>query len=176
MRRGRVDETKAAADELTKKVDAVAKGGDDRGLGEGFGGVGDPKIGAEDRDEALDDDPLGPKTMKQLVARQPRRGATATKTGGEAPNRRGRRTRPRTAPRRGRRGSLDFFLYALRARGRKRGQCRPRRRGRHLHGSPVRAQKPADGESESFRNLKATNYKKEPDQGQTNTPHPCVLD
>ena len=68
MRRGRVDETKVAADELTK-VDAVAKGGDDRGLGEGFGGVGDPKIGAEDRDEALDDDPLGPKTMKQLVAR-----------------------------------------------------------------------------------------------------------
>ncbi len=28
----------------------------------------------------------------------------------------------------------------------------------------------ADGESESFRNLKATNYKKEPGQGQTNTP------
>ena len=27
----------------------------------------------------------------------------------------------------------------------------------------------ADGESESFRNLKATNYKKEPDQGQTNS-------
>jgi len=42
VRRGRVDETKAAADELTK-VDTVAKGGDDRGLGEGFGGVGDPK-------------------------------------------------------------------------------------------------------------------------------------
>ena len=38
---------KAAADELTE-VDAVAKGGDDRGLGEGFGGVGDPIIGAED--------------------------------------------------------------------------------------------------------------------------------
>jgi hypothetical protein len=108
MRWGRVDETKAAADEHTE-VDTVAKGGDDRGLGEGFGGVGDPKIGAEDRDEALDDDPLGPKTMKQLVARQPRRGATATKTGGEAPNRRGRRIRPRTAPRRGQRGSLDFF-------------------------------------------------------------------
>jgi len=34
---------KAATDELTKKVDTVAKGGDDRGLGEGFGGVGDPK-------------------------------------------------------------------------------------------------------------------------------------
>jgi hypothetical protein len=42
VRRGRVDKTKAAADELTK-VNAVAKGGDDRGLGEGFGGVGDPK-------------------------------------------------------------------------------------------------------------------------------------
>ena len=53
-----------------------------------------------------------------------------------------------------------FFLVALCARGRKHGQCRPQRRGRHLHGSPVRAQKPADGESESFRNLKATNYKK----------------
>ena len=38
-------------------------------------------------------------------------GATATKTRGEAPNRRGRRTRPRTAPRRGRRGSLDFFFF-----------------------------------------------------------------
>jgi len=68
VRRGRVDETKAAADEHTE-VDAVVKGGDDRGLGEGFCGVGDPKIGAEDRDEALDDYPLGPKTMKQLMAR-----------------------------------------------------------------------------------------------------------
>jgi len=115
VRRGRVDETKAAADEHTE-VDAVAKGGDDRGLGEGFGGVGDPKIGAEDRDEASDDDPLGPKPMEQLVARQPRRGATATETGGEAPNRRGRRIRPRTAPRRGRRGSLDFFFYMRSAR------------------------------------------------------------
>jgi len=132
VRRGCVDERKAAADVLTE-VDAVAKGGDDSGLGEGFDGGGDPKIGAEDRDEALDDYPLGPKTMKQLVARQPRRGAT--ETGGEAPNRRGRRTRPRTAPRQGRRGSLDFFfIYALHARGRKCGQCRPRRRGRHLHG------------------------------------------
>jgi hypothetical protein len=115
VRRRRVDETKAAADEHTE-VDAVAKGGDERGLGEGFGGIGDPKIGAEDRDEALDDDPLGPKTMKQLVARQPKRGATATKTGGEAPNRRGRRIRPRTAPRRGQRGSLDFFSYMRSAR------------------------------------------------------------
>jgi len=107
VRRGRVDKTKAATDEHTE-VDAVMKGGGDRGLGEGFGGVGDPKIRAEDRDEALDDYPLGPKTMKQLVARRPRRGAT--ETGGEAPNRRGRRTRPRMAPRRGQRGSLDFFF------------------------------------------------------------------
>ena len=89
VRRGRVDETKAAADELTE-VDAVAKGGNNRGLGEGFVGVGDPKIGAEERDEESDHYPLGPKTMKQLVVRQPRRGAT--ETGGEAPNRRGRRT------------------------------------------------------------------------------------
>jgi len=144
VRRGRVDETKAAADEHTE-VDAVAKGGDDRGLGEGFGGVGDPKIGAEDRDEALDEDPLGPKTMKQLVARQPRRGATATKTGGGGAEPERKENLSRTAPRRGRRGSLDFFyIYALRARGRKHGQCLPRRRGRHLHGSPVQAQKPAD--------------------------------
>ena len=34
----------------------------------------------------------------------------------------------------------------------------------------------ADGESESFRDLKATNYKKEAGQEQTNTPHPCVQD
>ena len=32
----------------------------------------------------------------------------------------------------------------------------------------MQAQKLADGESESFRNLKATNYKKEAGQGQTN--------
>ena len=63
MRRGRVNETKAAADELTEG-DAVAKGGDDRGLGKGFGGVGDPKIGFKERDEVPDHHPLGPKTMK----------------------------------------------------------------------------------------------------------------
>jgi len=77
-----------------------------------FGGVGDPKIGTEESDEAVDDDVLGPKTMEQLV---PRRGVTATKTGGEAPNRRGRRTRPRTVSRRGRRGSLDFFFVYTRS-------------------------------------------------------------
>ena len=69
MRRGRVDETKAATDEHTE-VDAVATGGDERGLREGFGGVGDPKIGAEESDEAVDDDVLGPKTMEQLVPRK----------------------------------------------------------------------------------------------------------
>ena len=106
MRRRRVDETKAAADEHTEG-ETVAKGGDDRELGEGVGGVGDSKIGTEEGDEAVDDDVLGPKTMEQLV---PRRGATATKTGGEAPNRRGRRTRPRMALRRRQSGSLDFFF------------------------------------------------------------------
>jgi len=111
VRRRRVDETKATADEHTEG-EAIAKGGDDRELGEGFGGVGDPKIGTEESDEAVDDDVLGPKTMEQLV---PRRGVTATKTGGEAPNRRGRRTRPRTVSRRGRRGSLDFFFVYTRS-------------------------------------------------------------
>jgi hypothetical protein len=55
--------TKAAADELTEE-DAVAKGGDNRGLGKGFGGVGDPKIGSKEHDEVPDHNPLGPKTMK----------------------------------------------------------------------------------------------------------------
>ena len=54
---------KAPADELTEE-DAVAKGGNDRGLGKGFGGVGDPEIGSKERNEAPDHDPLGPKTMK----------------------------------------------------------------------------------------------------------------
>jgi hypothetical protein len=59
VRRGRVDETKAAADEHTEE-DAVAKGGDDRGLGKGFGDVGDPEIGAEEPDEARDHESLSP--------------------------------------------------------------------------------------------------------------------
>ena len=63
MRRGHVDETEAAADELTEES-AVAKGGDDRGLGKGLSDVGDPKIGSKERDEALDHDPLSSKTMK----------------------------------------------------------------------------------------------------------------
>ena len=63
MRRGHVDETKAAADELTEG-DVVAKGGNNRGSGKGFGGVGDPKIGSEERNEAPDHNCLGPKTMK----------------------------------------------------------------------------------------------------------------
>jgi hypothetical protein len=36
--------------------------------------------------------------------------------------------------------NLFFDMIALRARGRKQGQCRPQSRGWHLHGSPVRAQ------------------------------------
>jgi hypothetical protein len=43
----------------------------------------------------------------------------------------------------------------------------PATTGRHLHGSLVRAQKPADGESERLRNLNAVNYKRA-GQGQTN--------
>ncbi len=108
---------KAAAYELVE-VGAVVKGGDDRGLGEGFCGVGDAEIGSEERDEASDNDLLGLKATKQLVARQPRRGMT--EAGGEAPNRRGRRIRPRTAPRCGRRGSLKLgFLFLI---------CAPRER------------------------------------------------
>ncbi len=41
-----------------------------------------------------------------------------------------------------------FWMIALRARGRKQGQCRLRLKGWHHHGSMVRAQKAADGESE----------------------------
>ena len=59
MRRGRIDETKPAADEFLE-ADTVAKGGDDRGLGKGLGNVGDPKIGTKEPDEALDHDPLDP--------------------------------------------------------------------------------------------------------------------
>ena len=159
MRRRRVDETNAAADEHTED-EAVAKGGDDRELGEGFGGVEDPKIGAEESDEAVDDDVLGPKTMEQLVPKRGGGDGDEDREGGAEPERKENPTENGAETRTKRKLGFFFFLYSLRARGRKRGQCRPRRRGRHLHGSPVRAQKPADGESESFRNLKATNYKK----------------
>ena len=80
---------KATADELAG-ADAVAKGDNNHGLGEGFGGVGDAEIGSKDHNEASDHDPLGLKTTKQLVGRQLRRGVM--ETGGEAPNWRGRRT------------------------------------------------------------------------------------
>ncbi len=63
MRRGRVNETEAAADELMEE-DPVAKGGGNRGLGKSLGGIRNPKIGSKERDEALDHDLLGPKTMK----------------------------------------------------------------------------------------------------------------
>ncbi len=106
---------KAAVDELAEVSAVVTKGGNDRGLGEGICGVGDAEIGSKERDEASDNNLLGLKLTKQLVARQPRRGLT--EVGGEAPNRRGRRNRPRTALRRGRRGSWDFFFI-----------CAPRKR------------------------------------------------
>ncbi len=63
MRQGRVNETEAAADELTEE-DADAKRGGDRGLGKGLSDVGNPKIGSKERDEALDHDPLSSKTIK----------------------------------------------------------------------------------------------------------------
>ena len=59
MRRGRVDETKPAADEYSE-ADAVAEGGDDRGLGKGRGDVGDPEIGTKEPDEALNHESLSP--------------------------------------------------------------------------------------------------------------------
>ena len=106
---GGVNETKAAADELVE-VDAVTKGGNNRGLGKGSCGEGDAEIGSKERDEASDHDLLGLKAMTQLMACQPRRGVT--EAGGEVPNQRGRRIRPRTAPKRGQRGHLDFFICA----------------------------------------------------------------
>ncbi len=59
MRRGRIDETIPAADEFSE-ADAVAKGGNDRGLGKGLGNVGDPGIGTKEPNEALDHEPLSP--------------------------------------------------------------------------------------------------------------------
>ncbi len=85
---GHVKETKAAEDELAE-VGAVAKGSDDPGLWEGFSGIEDVEVGSEQYDEAADKDLLGLKAMKQLVARQSRRGLT--KAGGEVPDRRRRR-------------------------------------------------------------------------------------
>ena len=128
---------KAAVDELAE-VGAVAKGGDDRGLGEGFCGVGDAEIESKERDEALDNNLVGLKATKQLLARQLRRGVMEAGGGGAEPERKEKPTK--NSAEAWRKRKLGFFLYALRARGRKRGQCRPRRRGWHLHGSPVRAQ------------------------------------
>ena len=87
------------AGEKSSEIDAIAKSSDDCGLGEDFSGIGDVEIGSEEHNEAPNNDLLGLKAMKQLVAHQPGRGAT--EAGGEVPNRRGRRDRPRTVPRRG---------------------------------------------------------------------------
>ena len=75
MRRGRVEETKPAADEVLE-AGAVAKGGNNRGLRKGLGNVGDLEIGAEEPNEALGHEPLSPETKEELVVRRPRRVAT----------------------------------------------------------------------------------------------------
>ena len=59
--------------------------------------------------------------------------------------------------------SVDVGIIALRARGRKQGQCRPQLRGRHLHDSMVRAQKPADERVNLSRGY--LGYAREEDQG-----------
>ena len=102
-------------------------------------GVADPKqrsVLANQPDEAM---MLIAKATEKLMGRK----ATSGKTMAN-PARRGGRTRA-TAPRHeepAKEGSVIFFfdVIALRARGRKQGQCRPPSGGRHLHGSPVRAQ------------------------------------
>ena len=66
-------------DELAE-VGAVAKGGNDRVLGEGFCGIEDAEIGSEEHNEVSDNDFLGLEAMKQPMARQPQRGVT--KAGG----------------------------------------------------------------------------------------------
>ena len=93
-------------DELAE-VGTATKGGNERGLREDLCGLRDAKIRSKEHDEASDNNLLGLKATKQLVAHQPQRGVTEAR--GEAPNWRGRRNRPRTATRHGRRGSWDFF-------------------------------------------------------------------
>jgi hypothetical protein len=110
-----VDETKAAADELVE-VDAVAKGGDDPGLGESFGGIGDATIRSKERDEALDHDPLGLKMMKQLVARRPRRGLDGDRGGGAKPERKENPTENGAEARTKRKLGFFYFICAPRER------------------------------------------------------------
>jgi hypothetical protein len=117
VRRRRVDETNAAADEHTEG-EAVAKGGDDRELGEGFAGVEDPKIGAKESDEAVDEDVLGPKTMEQLV---PKRGGDGNEDrgGGAEPERKENPTENGAETRTKRKLGFFFFFFILAPRKRK---------------------------------------------------------
>jgi len=125
------------------EVEAVLKGRLERDFWVAGKGVADPKqrsVLANQPDEAM---MLIAKATEKLMDRKPTRGKTMAKIWGGA--RRGGRTRT-TAPRHEaptKEGSVFFFFFdviALRARGRKQGQCRPPSGGRHLHGSPVRAQ------------------------------------
>jgi hypothetical protein len=128
-----VDETEIPQDE-NLEVDVVA-------LRDSRGGVGNPKVKTERSNQLLDDKGLCAKTTKDFTAQQRRREESAagrkTSIGGRI-----RATTPghETLTRRRKRGfSFKGGIIALRARGRKQGQCRPRLWGRHLHGSMVRA-------------------------------------
>ena len=107
------------AGEKSLEIDAIAKNSDDRGLREGFSGIGDAEIGSEERDEVSSDDLLGLKAMKQLVVRISRergrrRPGKRRRTGGEGEIDRERRQ-----------GADDeeagIFYFYLRSRGRKHG-------------------------------------------------------
>ena len=104
------------------------------------GGVSDPKMKTECSNQLLDKEGLFAKATKDFTAQQ-RRQVGRRRSGGESEQqRRGMKRREGG----GEGFSFYFGIIALRTRGRKQGQCRPRLRGRHLHGSMVRAQKPAD--------------------------------
>ncbi len=85
MGRGHVEETETAMKEHLE-VDAVAKSGNNLRVRTSGKRVGDPKVGARHLNEAFNNDCLGVKTPKQLMAHQPRKGVT--EAGGEVPNRR----------------------------------------------------------------------------------------
>ncbi len=137
-----VDETEIPQDENLEGD--VPEGHDNGDRRMSRGGVSNPKVKTERSNQLLDEEGLFAKATKDFTAQQRRREESAvgrkTLVGGRI-----RETTPwHETPRRRKRGFFFFGIIALRARGRKQGQCRPRLRGRHLHGSMVRAQKPAD--------------------------------
>ena len=107
------------AREKSSEIDAIAKSSDNRGLGEGFSGVGDAEIGSKEHDEASNDDLLGLKAMKQLVSHQPGRGATKAGGGGGAEPE--GKERPTENGAKARTMRKLGFCFALRERGRKHG-------------------------------------------------------